>query len=357
MLYKEDWEEAKERILAWWQGEIVDRVVMQVWAPRKAVDYPPPRDLEQMWSDPEYVIGRWKAWCEGTAFLGEAFPAFWPNLGPTIASAYLGCPLIFMPETTWQEPIIEDPSQYERIEFQSQNKWWNLTLEMITLACEQGKGEYLVGFTDLGGVGDILSHLRRPDRLCLDLLEDPEVVERAVKYLTDLWLRLYEEQYAIIRRYQEGTFGWLTLWAPGKSYPLQEDFSCMISPSMFRRFFLPELEAQTNYLDYSIYHLDGPGAIKHLDALLELPKLKAIQWVPGSGAPPMPYWIPLLKRIQEAGRNLVLDVSPSDVEPLLEHLSPKGMCLRIWCASLEEGEHLLKMGEEWTVRKAREGKA
>jgi len=120
----------------------------------------------------------------------------------------------------------------------------------------------------------------------------------------------------------------------------------MISPKIFRDFFLRHLERQTNFLDYSIYHLDGPGAIKHLDALLELPRLHAIQWVPGAGAPPMREWIPLLKRIQEAGKGLVLDITPEDVKPLLSQLDKRGLCLRTWCSSLEEGEELLRMAED-----------
>ncbi len=31
-------------------------------------------------------------------------------------------------------------------------------------------------------------------------------------------------------------------------------------------------------MKYSPFHLDGPGALKHLDALLELDELDAVQW-------------------------------------------------------------------------------
>ena len=48
--------------------------------------------------------------------------------------------------------------------------------------------------------------------------------------------------------------------------------------------------------------LDGPDAIRHLDSLLSLPKLSGIQWIPGAGSPSVSEWIPLLKRIQKAGK-------------------------------------------------------
>ena len=77
---------------------------------------------------------------------------------------------------------------------------------------------------------------------------------------------------------------WVNLWFPGKGYPVQNDFTCLISASMYGEFFLEELVNEINYLDYSIYHLDGPDALKHLDMILEIPRLNAVQWVPGAGS-------------------------------------------------------------------------
>lgn len=69
----------------------------------------------------------------------------------------------------------------------------------------------------------------------------------------------------------------------GRGYPVQNDFSALISTSMHQEFFLEELLNEINYLDNSIYHLDGPDASKHLNIILEIPHLNAIEWVPGAG--------------------------------------------------------------------------
>lgn len=45
--------------------------------------------------------------------------------------------------------------------------------------------------------------------------------------------------------------------------------------------------------------------MRHVDALLALPKLDGIQWIPGAGAPPVSEWIPLLEHIQAAGKLVV----------------------------------------------------
>ena len=55
---------------------------------------------------------------------------------------------------------------------------------------------------------------------------------------------------------------------------------------------------QAEYVDYAMFHLDGPEALPHLDLLLDIPNLNGIQWQPGFANYPMTRWISLLKGIQ-----------------------------------------------------------
>jgi hypothetical protein len=72
---------------------------------------------------------------------------------------------------------------------------------------------------------------------------------------------------------------------------------------MFQEFIVPELIDYMTVNAYSVYHLDGPDELKHLDALLEIGDLKAIQWTPGAGHEPTSHdrWMPHFNRIQKAG--------------------------------------------------------
>ena len=83
---------------------------------------------------------------------------------------------------------------------------------------------------------------------------------------------------------------------------LQCDFCYMIGPEMFAKFVLPELRASCKKLTNSFYHLDGPGALPHLDALLDIPELKGIQWVPGDGQPDITRWPEVYRKIRAAGK-------------------------------------------------------
>ncbi len=48
---------------------------------------------------------------------------------------------------------------------------------------------------------------------------------------------------------------------------------------MFEEVFLPGIIEECSFYERTIYHLAGPGALKHLDSLLEIKELDAIQWV------------------------------------------------------------------------------
>jgi len=117
---------------------------------------------------------------------------------------------------------------------------------------------------------------------------------------------------------------------------------------MYEEFVLPELEEFTGWLDYSIYHLDGQEQIKHLDHILSVKNLNAIQWTPVAGQPFTSKFIPVLQRIQAAGKNLILFPQPFEVEELLSNLSSKGLILNLGMSNREEAEQLVRNVAKWT---------
>jgi len=200
--------------------------------------------------------------------------------------------------------------------------------------------------------GEILALLRGTEQLAFDLIEeDPEAIKEALGEINVAWLRYWEASVGIIHQWVGSYSHWMGIWSDQPSIDLQNDFSCLISPGMFEEFFLPALEQQTNWIERTIYHLDGPGAIRHLDLLLSLPELDGIQWIPGAGAPPVSKWIRLLRRIQAAGKLLQLYCEPWEVETLLSELEPEGLLLSTYAASEEAAKELLKNAVGWTAHK------
>ncbi len=357
MRYMEDWPRVRELWLGYWAGEEFERPLMRVTAPngQQPRAIPDPAGLEERWTDPEYVAAVHAERMRCTYWGGEGFPAHFVNLGPTIMASYLGAPLNLMETTTWPHPIVDDWDTCE-LHFDESNRWWRATKAVTTACVEASGGNYAVGLTDLGGADDVLSYLRGPERLCVDLIERPEVIRERLAWVLELWFRLYDELWAITKRSMDGSTAWIRAWSPGRFYSLQSDFSCMISAPMFEEFVIPCLERQTEWLDHSIYHWDGPGALQHLDALLDLPHLDGIQWTPGAGNPPVCEWPEQLTRIQERGKRLYLFVGADEVEQLLEFLSPRGLFLETSVGSVEEAEDLLRMAVEWSKDARRRGR-
>ena len=81
-------------------------------------------------------------------------------------------------------------------------------------------------------------------------------------------------------------------------------------------------------MDYAIYHLDGVNQLPFLDDLLAIPEMTGIQWVPGAGkpVPGTDEWMPVFKKIQAAGKNIVgSDVTPEYVGRMYKELDPRGL--------------------------------
>lgn len=353
MLYKEDWELAQERLLAWWEQEIVDRACIQVTALRRGFtprEIPAPKSIEDRWTDLDYVIESQGEKIGATYYGGEAFPLFNPNLGPDMFAAFLGAPVTFAEDTSWVDPIIDGWDPAPRFELDRQNKWYPMQMELVARAQEAGRGRWITGIPDTHSGGDALSALRGRQQLCLDLVDNPEAVQAAMADLEPLVLEVYDSFFPAVEYQRYGSSsGWLPIWGEGRANVIQCDFIALISAEMFERHFLHELALQAQWLDRTIYHLDGPDCIRHLDLLLSIPEIRAIQWVPGAGAPPMPYWIPLLRRIQEAGRSLHLQTEPEHVQTLLEELSPRGLMLNTSVDTEEEARDLIRFTARWTT--------
>ena len=361
LVYKEDWQQAEVRMRAWWEGGVLDRAVVRVTAPKEGVapasgpSSVPEHELLTWFTNPEQVIPRLERSVQTTYWGGEAFPVVFPVSISMVAivSAYLGCPYRVAPisYSGWASPIIEDLRSRPKLAFDPDSEWWLVSKKLLEAASQRAAGRYYVGVPDLNGPGEIVSRLRDPERLAIDLLEVPKVVKAAVDEVNVTWMRYWEASIGIIHQWIGGYFYWMGLWSDLPSVDLQCDFSCMISPQMFEEVFLPAIEQQTRWVSRTIYHLDGPNAIRHLDLLLSLPYLDGIQWVPGAGGSPMSKWIRLLRRIQAKGKLLVLNCQPGEVEVLLSELEPEGLLLNTHCASEAQAKGLLNNVSRWTARR------
>ena len=181
------------------------------------------------------------------------------------------------------------------------------------------------------------------------MYDNPDAVKLAIEKLDVLWQKFYDDFAKDLNSETYGYTDWSGIYSSKKSYVIQSDITYMLSNDMFKEFVLSDLVELTEFLEKSIYHMDGPGEIPHLDHLLSIPRLNAIQWTAGAGAPDVTdaCWFEMYDKIQAAGKSLVLFVEkPEQMEQLVKHLSPRGVFLSVYPKDDYDAQKISEMIEK-----------
>lgn len=328
-----DWEKAQGRYIAWLAGQN-DTPLVQIKAPLPVAQthgYTGWNFVHDT-AHPEKGFDAYERYCRQTHFAGDSMPILFINLGPGTPAAYLGCHVDIRPDTVWFEDAHMSWEQILATRLDEHQRWWKYTLDIYRMAGEMAASKYIVGATDINAVMNILGSLRGTQHLLMDLIEEPQQVQRCIEHIQPIWQTCYDRIYDITQTFQKGLANWMNVWGPGRFCDVQCDFSALIGPGMFKEFVLDHIAQECRSLDWSIFHLDGPGQISHLDMLLDIPELTGIQWVPGAGKPGTgsPKWFDMYKKIQAHGKRLILQgMAKADAQYVCETLNPAGLLIEI----------------------------
>lgn len=312
LLYREDMDDVRARLTVWWNGGDIGRPVLLLTAPRekpleRIVVLPEPSGWVTHYStkDFAYRLNLGLRACVSTHYLAEAVPFVSPDLAPNCLALFLGCHGVEMPGTVWCEPCFEAPED-ARFVFDPANGYWDFSYRLGQELARHGKGKFLVAFPDLIEGLDTLAAMRGTEHLLQDLHERSEWVQGCLRQITDRYFQCYDLLYDAYRDEVGGSVFWA--WAPGRMTKLQCDFSAMIGPEMFGEFMVPVLREMTERVAHSMYHWDGPSALRHHDHLLAIPALDMLQWTPGAGVEPPdhPRWWPYFHKSIDAGKRILL---------------------------------------------------
>jgi len=335
MRFLSDFEDIRARARAFWNQDCLGRPmaafpVRENGAAYRPNDYPQqplPKDaLERFFCDPAAVRARMLEKFEKTAFVGDALPVIMPNYGPAGHAGAFGAKPVFRQDSIWYEPCLTD---CEPVVYDPDAPIKRTQDEMVRYLHENNGGAYFISMPDNCGSIDALAAMRGPENLMMDFVEEPEWVESSVDEVIDGLFRINDPYFDCVKDDDAGgcVHAWMHLWAPGRLAQMQCDFSAMISPAMYERFAVPELIKTGRRLDYAVYHLDGMEQVRHLDLILAVDEIDAIQWTPVAGQPRTSAFIGVFHKIQGAGKSLVLLPEPDEIEPLCRALRPEGLML------------------------------
>lgn len=347
-----DWEKRLARHDAFWAREIIDRPFVSMIVPNPNPDFPLPATRgwashRERWMDAEYQAELALARVMNRDYLGDALPGVFPNLGPEIFSAFFGTELEYGETTSWSVPNLADWAEADKLQLSRDNPYWRKVIELTDALLDIGRNRFYTGITDLHPGGDAIAAFRDPAVLSVDLMDHRDAVRALLDRVTEVYLRVFDFHCDKLRAADQAICTWMGIVSSRKWYVPSNDFSCMISKAMFDEVFLPGIIQECRHLDASIYHLDGPDALHHLESLLEIEELNAIQWVYGAGAGRASDWLSMYERCQQAGKGIQVRLDPDEMDLFMERLRPEGVWLSVNVRTREEGDAVLARLSRW----------
>lgn len=346
--WKPNWTQARENWTKWWnQQGLAVSIPAPLDQPRLDIENPtPPTNHQTRNLDPEYRAAKALYQAATTYYGGDAVPMARSNIGAGDLTAMLGSDWRFAESTVWFNPCINDRTDCPQITFDSHNKPLQQLLAIINATLQCADGRFLVGSPDLVENFDVLASLRGSENLLYDTIDDSKWVSDRIEDINQAYFQAFDIIFDVVKDESGGNVNnSFNIWGPGKTEKVQCDAAPMLSQDMFRQFVVPALTRQCDWLDYSMFHLDGEDALIHLDALLEIESLNAIEWTPihwwNGEDGGHPKWYDLYRKILAAGKSVqALQVRSDRVIPLLDAVGSKGMMILTYAKSETEARKM-----------------
>jgi hypothetical protein len=352
-LWKDNWPQTRQHYLDWWDRR---GLVVGAWGtglPTDGVNHDPdateppaPGDFSARQTDAEFIAVNTRYKMARRTWPADILPAAWPHTGTLPLAAYLGAEPEYSPSAIWYHACMDDLDTHPPLRFDPDHPRVRELEAIVTRTVEQADGRYLVGLPALLPGIDVLAELRGAGTLMMDLLESPDAVHERLDEIYEAWTIAYDRLASVVHRGDDGmAFGYFMLWDQGRCGLAQCDSAAMFSPDLFAQFVVPTLRKQCAHLDRCMYHVDGAQALRHLDLLLAIEDLDAIEFTPDPKSPGGgdEQWYPLYRQILEAGKSVwVANLRKPEVLPLLDAIGGRGVFVSVNGLSPSDAEALAR---------------
>ena len=321
------------RIYAWYDQKVLDRPPVRfhhhnVEYERHRTVEGPWKTAEQRWLDVDFQVDTFAESLAGTPFLGETFPVFWPNLSAVVFNLFLGQHAIFDDVTAWTHPCVDNLDRLPDLRVQRENKYFRAVEALTRRALDVAEGRFLVGYTDMYAGIDCTLGLRGMERMCFDLVTQPEPIKRLIDLAFTEYPDVYRQFDTVLKEHGQLSVTWMNLPSFETFNVLACDFATNVSTEHFNEFCMPVIRREAELFRHNVFHMDGPGVARHIDSILTLPNLVAVQWVQGYGRDkPIMQWMPLIQKIQQAGKSVVVDLELEELDEFMAAVDPTAIML------------------------------
>ncbi len=238
-----------------------------------------------------------------------------------------GCSLRWRAGYVWAEPVLPVPGV---LSLDPENPWLARLLEITRLQLGQARGQYPVCQPLLRGPVDMAAAALGDEALCLALIDQPEQAKALLRSCTEIFSAVARAWVAAVPPFAGGSclYG---IWAPGRAVRTQCDNAALLSPELYREFLVGCDEQICASFDYPLMHTHSGSIGMVAPVLLQVQGLRAVQvsldWPAG------PTVTELLPTFRLLNQHLPLIItgalSQAELDLLLQHLSPRGLCLQV----------------------------
>ena len=265
---------------------------------------------------------------KNTLFLADSLPYIHLDLGASVLAGLLGAKVTYEDDHAWIAPTFSDWQAKPKMILDSQNELSNQFGGLLKLLNPELAGKALLMSPNLGNGADALMNLMGAENICQSLIDYPEEIHTTLDEIAAVWRDIYTNLMDVTARQQVGMIHWCELWSNSPYLLLECELAALVSRKHFQQFLAPDILRQAETVERTIFHVCGEESFRHLDTVLEIPEISAIQYVPGKGNRALNK-LDYLKKIQQHGLPLQIAVSPDEPRDLMKVLDSAGLCFLV----------------------------
>jgi len=281
------------------------------------IELPKMKPLNQ-WSFPDEMepyldarMEREKVYWQSRAHIeDDMFCTVSPWYGIAEHTAFLGGKVDFSPDTSYNHPMLEDWSDFDKLKLDPQNPWLRMVVDGIAYLRKQWGDLFYTRLRGADGPSDIANIVRGND-LFMDFYDYPEEIHKLMDFCADAAKFTLELQKEQVDRIGNGFVSGFDIWLPGNSIgQISEDASCMVSPEIYEEFFLPALKKLCKGYDYVMIHTHSLGK-RILPYFVKVPEIKVLEI---SSDPNSDRAVKVFREYEEVLKDVITIVQPTRAE-------------------------------------------
>ena len=260
------------------------------------------------------------------------------------AEAIFGCQVEVTSSSIWAKPQEEEKEKPSTVESLTENLWFKKVIEITSEINKKFAGNLPTAAPMLRGSADMVAALLGAERMCIDLVTNPDKIQRLLEIATDIWLAVNSKFQEISVKFQNGySLPHWQIWAPNYIAATQEDCSLFFSPERYNNFLYKVNERVLASSPLTIMHIHASG-MHAIDSLINIDALGALEISLTKQKPHPSELISTFIKVQKH-KPLILkgQFDKQDLEVILENLRPEGLSINAFPGTSKEAVDFLKL--------------